>query len=153
MKKTLIAALLMFSVFARAEDALHVENLKPLSNAEKISGANQVLLYFWASWCPDCREKLSHGELQALQRDFPKIKILTVNADREESRGKNFSDSEKLTLPVYRDDEKTLAKTLKLFAVPAWAILEKSANGQWTVRKSSTGSDISDMRSELTRML
>jgi thiol-disulfide isomerase/thioredoxin len=147
MKNILIATLLLVGIVARAE-ALHIEDLKPLANAQKVVDADRVFVYFWASWCPDCREKLTHGDLQALQSEFPKVKVLTVNADRDEKKGKDFIETEKLSLPVYRDDEKTLAKNLKLFAVPAWAVLSKNGN-QWTVAKSSTGSDLTDIRNQL----
>lgn len=108
----------------------------------------RVLLYFWASWCSDCKEKLK--QLPALQKEFPGIQVLTVNGDRDAEKGRAFAESESVALPVYRDESKNLVKVLKLFGVPAWALLEKEAAG-WAVRKSSVGVDLGEVRQELGR--
>ena len=136
---------------AFADAVIHLDHLQPLVNAkaqESLDG--KVLLYFWASWCPDCRDKLVEA-IPQLQKDFPAVKIVSINADRDSAKGKNFAESEKLTLPVYRDEEKSLTKELKLFAVPAWAFIEKSKSGEWTVKSSSTGSDLAEIRNQLKR--
>ena len=130
----------------------YVNHLRPLLNASKISDESKLFLYFWATWCPDCRDKLTHGTLVDLQKEFPKISVITVNSDSDEMRGKTFSENEKIGLPVFRDEEKSLTKSLKIFALPSWAILEKSSEGKWIVRMHSTGSDLADIRSELNKM-
>lgn len=151
MKKLLIAFILISFSSARADDFVSLSSLKELRNAtpvEKMDGT--ALVYFWASWCPDCREKLS-GALGKLQAEFPKAKIITVNSDREEAKGIGFLEAEKITLPVYRDTDKALSKSLRLFAVPSWAVLKKGADNRWNVLMSSTGSDLTTIKQQLSR--
>ena len=135
--------LLFFLFMASAQAGEKLENLKPLLNPKAEMG-DKALVYFWASWCPDCREKLS-GVVPNLKKEFPKVSVITVNGDREEAKGKKFAEDEKLDLPVYRDENKDLTKSLKLFAVPAWAVLQKK-NGEWLAVKSGTGFELSEVK-------
>ena len=148
--KIILLVSLIIGMHASAEDIVNLSSLTELKNAsslEKIEG--NILVYFWASWCPDCREKLG-GALGKLQTELPGVHVLTVNTDREESKGLGFIESEKISLPVYRDKERALSKALKLFAVPAWAVLKKGKEG-WKVLMSSTGSDLATIKQQLQR--
>lgn len=149
MKKLLITVLLLQSavVFGARAETIPVDQLRPLSQAAP-ELKQKVLLYFWASWCPDCREKLG-GPLPELAKEFPQASVLTVNADREESKGIAYAKNNNLSLPVYRDENKDLTKQLKLFGVPAWAVVEKDKNGSFVLVKASTGSDLNTIRSLL----
>jgi len=138
---------------ARGDGIVSLDQLKPLAGADAKIETQKVFVYFWASWCPECREKFADGALSALQKDFPKTKIVTINADRTEERGKAFVEAEKISFPVYRDDSKALTKSLKIFGVPGWAVLNRNPNGQWSVQKSATGADLAEIRSELGRAM
>lgn len=139
--------LILFFVFVtNAHSGEKLETLKPMINA-KVDLGEKALVYFWASWCPDCREKLGTA-IPSIKKEYPKISVITVNADREEAKGKKFAQDEKLDLPVYRDEGKVLTKSLKLFAVPAWAVLQKK-EGEWLAIKSGTGFDSGEVKKAL----
>jgi thiol-disulfide isomerase/thioredoxin len=151
MKKIILFLFLIFPASVSAGEIVSISSLKELRNAaaqESLTG--NLLVYFWASWCPDCREKLG-GPLAKLQAELPKATIITVNSDRDEGKGVAFVESEKVTLPVYRDSEKALSKALKLFAIPAWAVLKINEENQWQILMSSTGSDLEMMKQQLLR--
>ncbi len=148
-----MVAILALSTFsARAEEKISLSGLKPIANVTPIEKEQKVFLYMWASWCPDCRDKLTKGTLENLQKEFPKVRVITINSDRDAARGKSFAEDEKLNVPVYRDDSKTLVKSLKLFAVPAWAVLEKNASGEWLVKSTATGSDLEEIKKEIRKV-
>lgn len=126
-------------------ETIRPENLMPVLNEEqKIK--DKVLLYFWASWCPDCREKLA-GPLRELAKKNTHVSVITVNTDRNIEKGKEYAQESGLPLPVYRDEDKVFIKHLRLFAVPAWAVLEK--RGEWKVVGASTGSDLQKIQNLL----
>lgn len=147
--KNLFAIILLletaYASSARAE--VPVEKLKAVRQAVP-ELKEKVLLYFWASWCPDCREKLG-GPLPELAREFPKASVLTVNADRDVEKGLAYAEEKKLALPVYRDEDKALTKQLKLFGVPAWAVVERKKDGSFALLKAATGSDLAQIRALL----
>jgi|GEM_PF-5513306 len=132
-----------FATAARGEP-VPIEKLKAVRHAVP-ELKEKVLLYFWASWCPDCREKLG-GPLPELAKEFPKASVLTVNADRDEEKGLAYAEEKKLALPVYRDEEKVLTRALKVFGVPAWAVVEKKKDGSFALLKAATGSDLAAIR-------
>lgn len=144
----LIIALIFVSNIALATN---IEN-KTLSDQklihQKIDDSKDTrLMYFWASWCPDCREKL-RGPLGDLKKSFKNVEIVTVNLDRNIKRGKHFIEEEKLNLPVIRDENKDLRKKLKIFSVPAWALIKKDGE-QWKVIKAANGADLAQIKSAI----
>lgn len=151
---TKIIQILFFFAFlasfgARAE-TVSLQSLKELRNAQPASKLDgRVFVYFWASWCPDCREKLG-GPLAKFAKDNPGVNLVTVNSDRDEAKGAGYVDGEKISLAVYRDTDRTLSKSLKIFAVPAWAILDKKGD-TFEVVASSTGSDLAVIQQKLKR--
>lgn len=105
---------------------------------------NKVLLYFWATWCPECKEKLSH--------DFPKltfpadVELVTVNTDRDMDRIQHALDKENIHLTVVRDNKKAVMAALKVFSVPFWAVLTRGPDQSWQVVESESGGDIEKMK-------
>jgi thiol-disulfide isomerase/thioredoxin len=85
---------------------------------------DKVLMVFWATWCDECRAKLSH-ELPELN-SRKDVSVITVNTDKDEDRVREFVAKEKVQVPVYRDNSKNLRKELKIFSVPYWAIYKKN---------------------------
>ncbi len=68
-----------------------------------------VLVDFWATWCPPCREQMP--ELEAVQnsdRDEPAVSVISINTDLpgEERLGaiETFMEDEGLTHPSALDD-------------------------------------------------
>lgn len=90
-------------------------------------GKEKVLTVFWATWCPDCKEKLK-SELPELDSSKD-IAVITINTDRSADRANNFIEKTALNLPVLRDEKKSLRKSLKVFSVPHWAVHKKSPSG------------------------
>jgi thiol-disulfide isomerase/thioredoxin len=152
MKILFVAFILSITSLASANDVVSLDQLKPLGTEQTKISDEHVLIYFWASWCPECREKFANGTLVGIQKEFPQTKIITVNADRDPARGKAFADAEKITLPIFRDDDRSLAKGLKIFGVPAWAVLNRSKDGLWNVQKSATGIDLAEVHAELRKI-
>lgn len=93
-------------------------------------GDEKRLIVFWATWCDECRAKLSH-ELPLLDQRAD-VSVVTINTDRDENRAREFVKKEGITLPVLRDPEKKLRSELKVFSVPHWAVYRRGASpGSW----------------------
>ena len=139
--------ILVSSVQAKDFNAKEISELKQI-HLKIDSSKKKKLLYFWASWCPDCRGKL-RGELQDLKKQRKDVEILTVNVDRKQSKGESFIKDESLPFPVVRDESRVLRKKLKVFSVPSWAIIEQSDNKSWKVIAKDAGSDIAKITQNL----
>ncbi len=116
---------------AQAFAAIEVES-NLLSKLQMTSGANYVvetnkdyvLMYFWATWCPDCKEKLKGPIKEA--NDLKNMSLVIVNTEKDKNMVANFLERENIKLPVFMDLEKEVRKSLKVFSVPQWALLKKN---------------------------
>ena len=143
LNKIFLLALILSAPLAQANSI----PAKLLDSATQLNGApfkpqtQKVLLYFWATWCPSCKQKL--------EAEFPKVQLpanvalVTVNTDKEADRASHFVEKEGMKLTVIRDQDKALTNALKLFAVPAWAVLSREKDKSWKVLDSGTGGEMS----------
>lgn len=110
---------------------------------------NKKLLYFWATWCPTCRQKLQNGELAALDA-APGIDVIAVNTDKEAARTANYLEKHKPTVAVARDPGKAILDPLKVSAVPYWVVVERDAqNKGWKIVAAEAGGELPKIRKAL----
>ncbi len=85
----------------------------------------KALIYFWAEWCPDCKQKLKTTLKNLHQKNVP---IFSINKDKKFKKAQRFIKKYKIELPIYVDKSNVIGKALKAFSVPHWAVIE-SKNG------------------------
>ena len=80
-----------------------------------------VLLHFWASWCPPCREELP--ALLELARDHPDLDVVLLSLDDDWAVVRDFFGA---TIPpeVVRDPSGALRKTYEVGALPDTYLLK-----------------------------
>ena len=61
---------------------------KPVSIKDFLG--KKVVLVFWASWCPDCREEIPLLKKMQATADPEKVAFVSVSFDRKEETWKNF---------------------------------------------------------------
>src|ERR1700751_1890442 len=102
MRWTALFLLLFTTSVAHADDFQLVDlNGKPVHLSQVSQNKDKRLIIFWATWCDECRSKLSH-ELPELS-SRKDVSVITVNTDKDEARAREFVEKEKISLPVYRD--------------------------------------------------
>lgn len=62
-----------------------------------------VVLQFWASWCPVCREEIPKLKQLATQWQAKGVRVLTVSADDDPAALKRFLAKQPLPYPVILD--------------------------------------------------
>lgn len=62
-----------------------------------------VLIDFWATWCPACREALPHMREIAKKFQGQPLVILSVSLDDDEQKWRDFVTKNEMTWPQYRD--------------------------------------------------
>lgn len=84
-----------------------------------------VLLNFWASWCPPCREEFPSLERlqQALGgRDFSVLAIAVADSETAVSR---FLEGRRLAFDVLLDDDRKTAADYRAAGVPVTYLLDR----------------------------
>lgn len=109
------------------EVGLEIGNLAPDFTLETLSGdemklsdlrGKKVMVNFWATWCPPCREEIP--EMQKFYEETD-IEILAINlTETEPNIGKieDFVDEYDMTFPVLLDSELTVADTYQIQPIP-----------------------------------
>jgi thiol-disulfide isomerase/thioredoxin len=94
-----------------------------------------VVLDFWATWCPPCRESLPH--LDALDKELgPKgLKVYAVNLQEEKTKVEDYIKKNNLSFKVLLDTQGKVAMEYKANAIPQTVVVAKDG----TVKKVFVG--------------
>jgi thiol-disulfide isomerase/thioredoxin len=79
-------------------------------------GGRPVLINFWATWCPPCREELP--VIQATYQNSDDLAVLGVNFQEGLTNVKPFVEKEGLTFPVLLDEEGRVATMYRTRGLP-----------------------------------
>ena len=88
-----------------------------------------IILDFWATWCPPCREGLPH--LQAVadwaEAEGKPVKVFAVNVQETPAEAKAYWQQEGLTLPVVMDARGQASQAYGVTGIPQTVLIH---NGQ-----------------------
>jgi peroxiredoxin len=85
-----------------------------------------VLLNFWATWCPPCRE-----EMPSMERLYQRYRdrgftILALSVDRNVAAVPGFVEGFRLTFPIGLDLEGAVAKAYRMRALPTTVVIDRA---------------------------
>lgn len=100
----------------------------PLVGGTKFRLADQrgkvVLVNFWATWCPPCREEMPAMERLWLHHKDQGFVLVAVSLDADSAVVQPFLDQYKLTFPVALDPKMNLANAYGVRALPSSFIMD-----------------------------
>lgn len=84
-----------------------------------------VLLHFWASWCPPCRQEMP--ELTAVAAHYGKgLTLLAVDADSSDGKGAaKFVATHDITLPIALDADDKVHRRYGVRALPTTYLIDR----------------------------
>jgi thiol-disulfide isomerase/thioredoxin len=82
-----------------------------------------LVMDFWATWCPPCRESVP--ELKALTRKYPtdKLILVSVSADKDETAWREFVTRKSMDWAQYRDSDHKVLDTFGIHAFPTYLVI------------------------------
>jgi len=88
-------------------------------------GNQPVILFFWTTWCPYCRQ-----ELKKLNSLYPQLakdgwELLAINIQEPSYRVENFTQSFNLSFKVLLDKEAAVSGSYGIFGVPTYVFINK----------------------------
>ena len=85
-----------------------------------------VLLNFWATWCPSCREEIPSFNNLSRQLKNRKFSIIAISADRSVSDVKDFLKKHPSDFTVLMDYSLSVSRHLyKVFVLPTSFLIDK----------------------------
>lgn len=85
-----------------------------------------VLLNFWATWCPPCREEIPSIESLSKSMAGKKFEIFAVSVGEDAATVKSFVAEQKMSYPVYLDTRNLLSRTYASQGIPTTYLLDKN---------------------------
>jgi len=100
-------------------------------SAEKLKG-RAVVLNFWATWCPPCKEELP--SLQTLHDiGGGDLMVIGINVRETASHVRRYMASTGLNFPVVLDPRAELAKQWGVTAFPTTVLIGPDGRARWRV--------------------
>jgi peroxiredoxin/Tfp pilus assembly protein PilF len=96
-----------------------------------------VVLDFWATWCPSCRDSV--GELKELSRKYQsgKVVVISISADEDDAAWRQFIAKKKMEWPQYRDADRKVRKSFGVDEFPTYLVID----GEGVVKARIIGLD------------
>ncbi len=85
-----------------------------------------VLLTFWASWCPPCRQEMPSMNRLYSTLGGEEFEILGINIEGNPPAALRFVDNFELVFPVLLDAEKKVQQQYGVFNIPQSFLIDKS---------------------------
>ena len=132
----LMVVLLMFAIYTplhetlvqvgdRAPDfTIKADNGRTYTQAD--FGGKLLILNFWATWCPPCREELP--SLDALQRTLGSkgLVVLAVSVDKDEKLYRDFLTVNKVAITTARDPAQDINRQYGTVQFPESYIIDRN---------------------------
>lgn len=87
-----------------------------------------VLLNFWASWCPPCRAEMPDIEKLYQETKNTDTVILAVNLGEDRDTVKSFIDENKYNFDILLDSDQRTAAKYNISSIPSWFFIDKDGN-------------------------
>lgn len=91
----------------------------------KVTPAGQIIvLNFWATWCPPCREEMP--ELDSFAKKYDgKVTFYAINVEESVDKISAFLAQNKYSMPVLPDLKGEVAKTFRINSIPTTLVIDK----------------------------
>ena len=87
-----------------------------------------VLLFFWTTWCPYCREELK--KINSMYEELKKegLIVLVINTGESEMRVENFIRRFSFSYPVLLDKDFDVVESYGVLGVPTYILIDQQGN-------------------------
>ena len=85
-----------------------------------------VMLIFWTTWCPYCREELNILNKEYTGSVKDSVELLAINVGESKSKVENYVKSHNISFKVLLDSDSLVARSYDLMGVPTYFVINKS---------------------------
>ncbi len=89
---------------------------------------NIVLLNFWATWCPPCKDEIPSIENLASTMKGKNFTVMAVSIGETRATVSSFISERKMNYPVYLDPKRSLVAEYASRGIPTTYVLDKNGD-------------------------
>lgn len=110
-----------------------------------------VLINFWATWCPPCREEMPYLQQVYDGWSGKGLVLLTIDIGESAATIKEFMQNNNLTMPVLLDTSQSIAQMYNITAIPTTFLIDK--DGIIRVKRIGAFPSTEAIEKELTKIM
>ncbi|MFH1759752.1 MAG: TlpA disulfide reductase family protein, partial [bacterium] len=92
-----------------------------------------VMLNFWATWCPPCRNEMPSIEMLLNKMKGKDFVIMAVSMGEEKDKVKKFIEDNDYTFPIYLDKDRSASSKYSVTGIPTTLLIDN--NGSISYKK------------------
>ena len=93
-------------------------------NMTQYRQGKKAIVFFWATWCPHCRDALKDLNKNLANIEGKGIKVILVDVGEEEKEVKRYMERNKIGATVFLDRESSLADPYGIIGVPTFVLVD-----------------------------
>lgn len=93
-------------------------------NMTKFRDNKSAILFFWATWCPHCREALKDLNKNRADIESKGIKVILVDMEESEQEIRRYMERNKIDMTVFLDQDSSLADPYGIIGVPTFVLVD-----------------------------
>jgi thiol-disulfide isomerase/thioredoxin len=124
---------------------LNLTNLEGKTHSLAEYRGKVVVLNFWATWCPPCRDEMPMLSKLAAKYDEQNVAFLAVSLDDSQTQSKipRFVKKKKISVPIFTGATPETLKRLELGEiVPATMIFDRNGTPVFRIEGEASRNDI-----------
>ncbi|RKY31361.1 MAG: thiol-disulfide oxidoreductase [Candidatus Omnitrophota bacterium] len=126
-----LSSLFAFEPLPNEPEKLIDFNLPDLDNniisLSDFKGQN-ILLFFWTTWCPYCRTELKNLNDRYPEINSRGVEILAINVGEFQAKVKSFIRNYYLPFPILLDKEGDIAFSYGILGIPVFILADQQGN-------------------------
>ena len=83
-----------------------------------------VMLFFWATWCPYCRDEFPILEKEYAGMKRSGVELLAIDIGEAKERVEKFLSRKSVEFPVLLDSDSRVAEAYNLIGVPTFVLVD-----------------------------
>ncbi len=89
-----------------------------------------VVVDFWATWCPPCRESLPHLDALSKDKEYAKkgLKVYAVNLRESAEKVRAYVEKQNLSFNVLLDKDGSTAQSYLVRGIPTTVVIDREGN-------------------------
>ncbi len=95
-------------------------------NLAKFRDGNPAIIFFWATWCPHCREQLVELNKQTAEIEKKGIKLILVDLDEDIRPVRSYVERHNVKIEVALDPDSAVADQYGIVGVPTFYFIDKA---------------------------
>lgn len=93
-------------------------------NMTKFRDNKSAIIFFWATWCPHCREALKELNKDLAEIEGKGIQVILMDVGEPEKQVQRYLEKNKIGATVFLDEESSLADPYGIIGVPTFVFVD-----------------------------